>query len=230
MYKKTFTLIIILSFLAGFYCQAQMLKRPTQKAYISTDFDIFLLSTSILEKTGMDNKLTPVRFTAIPLLGFNVNYDFGNNIGLYTGLNIKNIGFIEKSKNPDSTIKRRVYTISVPLGLKIGKIKYGNYVVLGVGADFPFNYREKGFTDRGNKTKFNEWFSDRTPRIMPYAFIGAHLNPALTFKLQYYPSNFLNPDYKTLNASGAEVKPYATYNVSTILLTAGIDIPFSPRE
>lgn len=230
MCKKTFTLTIILSFFAGFYCQAQMPKRPTQKVYTSTDFDIFLLSTSVLEKTGMDSKLTPVRFTAIPFLGLNVNYDFSSRVGLYTGLNIKNIGFIEKSKNPDSTIKRRIYTIGVPLGLKIGKIKYGNYVILGVGADLPFNYREKGFTDRGNKTKFNEWFSDRTPRIMPYAFIGAHLNPVLTFKLQYYPSNFLNQDYKTVNTSGAEVKPYAAYKVSTILLTAGIDIPFSPRE
>jgi hypothetical protein len=230
MTKKTFTLIIILSFLANFYCQAQMPKRPTQKVYISTDFDIFLLSTSVLEKTGMDTKLTPVRFTAIPFLGFNVNYDFSNRVGLYTGLNIKNIGFIEKSKDPDSTVKRRVYTIGIPLGLKIGKIKYGNYVILGVGADFPFNYREKGFTDRGNKTKFNEWFSDRTVRIMPYAFLGVHLNPVLTFKLQYYPSNFLNQDYKTSNTSGGEIKPYVAYNVSTILLTAGIDIPYSPRD
>lgn len=230
MYKKTVTLTIFLSFLASFFCQAQMPKRPTQKVYLSTDFDIFLLSTSILEKTGMDTKLTPVRFTAIPFLGLNANFDFSNRVGLYTGVNIKNIGFIEKSTNPDSTVKRRVYTIGVPLGLKIGKIKYGNYVILGVGADFPFNYREKGFTDRRNKTKFNEWFSDRTARIMPYAFIGAHLNPVLTFKLQYYPSNFLNPDYKMQNASGAEVRPYAAYNVSTILLTAGIDIPYSPRE
>jgi hypothetical protein len=230
MYKKTFTFIIILSFLAGFYCQAQMPKRPTKKAYISTDFDIFLLSTSLLQKTGSDSKLTPIRFTAIPFLGLNVNYDFGNNVGLYTGLNIKNVGFIEKSKNPDSTVKRRAYTIGIPLGLKIGKIKYGNYVILGVGADFPFNYKEKGFTDRGNKTKFNEWFSDRTVRIMPYAFIGVHLNPALTFKLQYYPTNFLNSDYVENTISTQPVKPYEGYKVSTIMLTAGIDIPFSPKE
>jgi hypothetical protein len=230
MYKKTFTLIIILSFLTGFYGLAQMPKRPTKKAYISTDFDIFLLSTSSLQKTGSDGKLTPIRFTAIPFLGLNVNYDFGDNVGLYTGLNIKNIGFIEKSKNPDSTVKRRVYTIGVPLGLKIGKIKYGNYLILGVGADFPFNYKEKGFTDRGNKTKFNEWFSDRTVRIMPYAFIGVHLNPVLTFKLQYYPSNFMNPDYIAHTNITYPVRPYKDYNVSTILLTAGIDIPFSPRE
>jgi hypothetical protein len=99
-----------------------------------------------------------------------------------------------------------------------------------VGADFPFNYKEKGFTDRGNKTKFNEWFSDRTVRIMPYAFIGVHLNPALTFKLQYYPTNFLNSDYVENTISTQPVKPYEGYKVSTIMLTAGIDIPFSPKE
>lgn len=229
MNKKIFALLIVLSLGFSFSVQAQMPKRPSQKLYLSTDFDMFLLSSSILDKGG-SSKLTPVRFTAIPFLGININYDLGKNFGLYTGINIKNIGFIEKLHNPDSTVKRRAYTIGIPLGIKIGDVKYGNYVILGVGADFPFNYKEKGYTSRGDKTKFNEWFSDRTMRVMPYAFAGAHLMPLLTVKLQYYPSNFLNQSFTTANSQGQAIKPYQDYNVSTIMFTAGIDIPFSPKN
>jgi hypothetical protein len=229
MNKKFFTLLFVLLSGLHFCAPAQMPKRPTHKVYLSTDFDIFLLSSSILDKGG-SSKLTPVRFTAIPFLGININYDLGKNFGLYTGVNIKNTGFIEKLHNPDSTIKRRAYTIGLPLGIKIGDVKYGNYVVLGVGADFPFNYKEKGYIRRGDKIKFNEWFSDRAVRVMPYAFIGAHLMPVLTLKFQYYPTNFLNQNYTTTNSLGQTIKPYEDYNVSTIMFTAGIDIPFSPKN
>ncbi|RYG43789.1 MAG: hypothetical protein EOO01_20700 [Chitinophagaceae bacterium] len=229
MKKFTLLFLLTLSIVAG--AAAQMMpKRPAKKVYISTDFDLFLLSSSILEKPGMDRKLTVPRFTAKPFLGINFNYDFGSSVGIFTGVSIKNMGFIEKFDNPDSTVKRRVYTIGAPLGIKIGDVKYGGYVILGVGADFPFHYKEKGYIKRNNKTKTGEWFSDRTPHVMPYAFIGAHLVPILTVKLQYYPANFLNQDYVSTDASGNTVKPYAGYNVSTLMVTAGIDIPYSPRN
>ncbi len=229
MNKKIFTLLFVSALITVSQSYAQMPKRPTKKAYLSTDFDIFLLSTSIKERVG-SKKLTTPRFSAIPFLGLNVNFDVSKNVGLYTGFNIKNIGFIEKFSNPDSTVKRRVYTIGAPLGLKIGDIKYGSYLILGIGADFPFHYKEKGYTQRNNKTKFNEWFSDRTPRMMPYAFVGVHLMPVLTFKAQYYPRNFLNQDYKITDASGKQHRPYYDYYVPTIMLTAGIDIPFRPKD
>jgi hypothetical protein len=229
MKKKTFILIFISVLITVSQSYAQMLKRPTKKVYVSTDFDIFLLSSSIKEQAG-NKKLTTPRFSAIPFLGFNVNYDFAKNVGLYTGVNIKNIGFIEKFSNPDSTVKRRVYTIGAPIGIKIGGIKYGSYLILGIGADFPFHYKEKGYTKRNDKTKYSEWFSDRTPRVMMYAFVGAHLAPVLTFKAQYYPTNFLNQDYKQTDASGKQSRPYYGYYVPTIMLTVGIDIPFRPKD
>lgn len=230
MKKIFFTLLFLFSAATVHQSYGQMPKRPTKKVYISTDFDIFLLSSSLMDNATERNKITVPRFTAIPFLGFNVNFDFGKTAGLYTGLNIKNIGFIEKFSQPDSTVKRRVYTIGVPLGLKIGDIKYGSYLILGGGVDFPFHYKEKGYTSRGNKTKINEWFSDRTPRIMPYVFVGAHLAPALAFKLQYYPTNFMNTNYKVPAKGSLFAYPYSAYSVSTVLLTVGIDIPYSPKD
>jgi len=185
-----------------------------------------VLSTAWLNKHEV-SKMTIPRFTAFYRFGVNANYDFNKNFGLMAGVNIKNIGFIEK--NGEVTTKRRVYTAGIPLALKIGKVKQGHYFMLGGGVDFPFNFKEKSYVKRGDKDKFNEWFSDRTPAVMPYVFIGAHVHPCFAVKLQYYPSNFLNPDFSEAVGSGF-FKPYADYDVKLIMLTLGFDISYYPKD
>lgn len=209
--------------------QQQKMGTPTRRIYLSSGAEGYILSTTVKQQAGGKFELSTPRFTAFVNIGLNLNYDFSKNAGLYTGLHIKNIGFIEKRNNPDSTIKRRVYTFGVPLALKLGDVKYGSYFLIGGGLDFPFNFREKGFVRRGDKTKFNEWFSDRTPRVMPYVFVGVHLRPLLAFKLQYYPLNFMNQDYTYINANGLQT-PYAAYDVQLLMLTAGFDIPYRPKN
>jgi len=202
------------------------------KAYWTSNIDGFLLSTAIdsrnIKPANSASVSTP-RFTAFFHIGANVNYDLTKHVGIFTGFSIKNIGFIEKYNNPDSTAKRRVYTFGIPLGFKFGNLKYGSFLIAGGGVDFPFNYKEKGFIDRGNKTKFNEWFSSRTPAVMPYVFIGAHLRPIMAIKLQYYPANFMNPNY-TETVGNTTVKPYANYDVQLLMLTLGFDINYRPRS
>lgn len=199
---------------------------PTRKPYISTGMDGYILSTTLKQKAGEDMTFSTPRFTAFFHLGSNINYDFNKNVGVFIGANIKNIGFIEKPNGTDSTIKRRVYTFGIPVALKLGNVKHGSYLMLGGGVDFPFNYKEKGFVQRNDKAKFNEWFSSRTPAAMPYAFIGAHLRPAFAFKLTYYPSNFMNPNFET---SGGD-KPYSNYDVQLVTFTFGFDISYRPKS
>lgn len=194
---------------------------PVHKFYFSQSMDAAIFSTANVEKTGQSSKLSTLRFSYVLNIGVNANYDFNEHFGVMAGLNIKNIGFIEKIS--DSTIKRRVYTLGIPVGLKIGNLPKRNYFFLGGGFDVPFNYKEKGFIKRGSKTKMNEWFSDRTPAFMPYVFAGFSVHPGITFKFQYYPSNFLNQDYV---ASGG-VKPYAAYEkVNLMLLSIGADLHY----
>lgn len=215
---------------------AQMKSAPTKKPYFSTGIDGYILSTTLKQHSGQSTTLSTPRFTGFVNVGVNLNYDFNKNVGLFTGLNVKNIGFIEKYSTPDSTVKRRVYTFGIPLALKLGDVKYGSYFIVGGGIDFPFNYREKGFIKRGDKQKFNEWFSSRTPAGMPYVFIGAHLRPLLTVKLQYYPGNFMNPDFETVVPAGlpgvypGTFKPYKDYDVKLIMLTLGFDISYYPKK
>jgi len=210
--------------LSGNIASAQQMGNPPQKAYFSTGIDGYILSTTLKQRTGESLNLSTPRFTGFVNIGVHINYDFSRHSGIYTGLGIKNIGFIEKFNNPDYTIKHRVYTIGVPLGLKLGDVRYGSYLIVGGGLDLPFNYREKAFEKRSDKQKFNEWFSDRTPAVMPYVFVGVHLRPLLAFKLQYYPANFMNRDF-TVNG----IKPYQDYDVRLIMLTLGIDIPYRPK-
>lgn len=229
-FLKTISSLLILTCLTSF-CFAQKQGReavvPVHKVYFTTSADGNLLSSSLMSKSGSTYKMTTPRFTSFFNAGVNLNFDFGTHAGAFTGLNIKNIGFIEKQG--DLTIKRRDYTFGLPLGLKIGNLHTGNYILIGGGIDFPFNYREKSFVKRGDKKKFNEWFSDRVPAAMGYTFIGAHLKPGVLIKLQYYPGNFLNPAFQeTVNQ--LTILPYKGYNVHLMVLSFGFDVPFRPKE
>ncbi|RYE25358.1 MAG: hypothetical protein EOP51_04425 [Sphingobacteriales bacterium] len=204
---------------------------PTKKFYVGNSLDAGIFSTSILSRPAMNDKLTTLRFTYFINFGFDFNYDFSKHFGAFTGIGIKNIGFIEKFPALDSTVKRRVYTLGVPLGLKFGNLNKRTFGFIGGGADLALNYREKGFIRRGNKDKFNEWFSSRTELVMPYVFAGVSVKPGLTFKVQYYPQNFFNTDYTEIQGVNV-VKPYAGYNANLILVSLGMDIHYNkkPKE
>lgn len=230
MHIKTTLKLLPLVLFCGTYVQAQQMDRPAHKLYVSTGAEGFILSTTVQQKMGEATHLSTPRFTGLVNIGLNVNFDFTKRAGIYAGLSIKNIGFIEQFSNPDSTVKRRVYAFGIPMALKLGDVKYGSYLLVGGGVDFPFNYREKGFVKRGDKTKFNEWFSERTPRAMPYFFVGVHLRPAFTFKLQYYPFNFMNSGFSYIDPVQGFESPYRNYNVKLLMLTAGFDIPYAPKK
>ncbi len=197
---------------------------PVKKFYVGSSLDGAIFSVSTLTSPFSSQKTSTFRFSYFINLGVTFNYDFTKHVGLYTGVDLKNIGFIEK-KN-DSTIKRRTYNLGIPLGIKFGNVENHMYGFVGGGVDFPLNYREKGFVKRGHKEKLSEWFSDRTPATMPYIFAGVCIKPGVTIKLQYYLNNYMNPDY-TLKSS--TTKPYAGYDVHPILLSFGIQLHYSKK-
>lgn len=202
-----------------------------KKVYLSTGINGHILSSSLFKdgQTSNGYRFTTARFTSFLHLGTVANFDFNPYLGIFSGLNIKNIGFIERLSVVDSTVIHRAYTFGIPLGIKIGDLDFGNYAILGGGVDFPFNYKEKGFVKRGKKDKFNEWFGTRVPAVLPYLFVGAHLRPGVTLKVQYYPTNFLNEDFSEL-VDDMVVQPYKDYEVKLCLMTLGIDINYRPKR
>jgi len=184
-----------------------LLKAPTvRKFYVGSGLDAAIFSTATIhhdagtpEVNGIANTnintLGIIRFTYAVNLGVTFNFNFSPHVGMFTGLDIKNIGYIEQSNG--YTLKRRTYNVGVPLGFKFGNMADNKCkVFLGGGIEAPINYNEKFFHDRDNKKRINEWFSDRTPQLMPYAFLGASFNHGISTKVQYYPNNFLNQNFK----------------------------------
>lgn len=202
---------------------------PVDRFYVGTALDGAIFSSATIKETvagTTTNKLGTLRFSDVINFGFTFNYNFGRHVGMYTGIDLKNIGFIEKDKN-GAVVKRRTYNLGVPLGIKIGNMVTARpYLCLGGGIDAPFNYREKTFVIRDQKSKFSEWFSNRTPAIMPYVFVGAGIIRGATIKLQYYPTNFMNTGYT--DKSGNKI--YADYDVHLILVSLGFPLQVSKHH
>lgn len=189
-------------------------KLPVRRSYIGSGMD-----AAIFSMADVKNGNSVVRFSYILNWGFTFNLNITRYLGIYTGIDVKNLGFIEKDNGV--TTKRRTYNIGAPVGIKIGNMALKKpYFFAGAGVDVPINYKEKSFTVRNQKTKFNEWFSERTPQTMPYIFAGVALHRGGTIKLQYYPGNFMNPEFTT---NGTH--PYAGYDVQIKMLSLGVAVP-----
>lgn len=237
-FRRIFILALLqLAVLPASFAQNEEIVFTSKKFYFSNDFDGSIITTAFDKgrfplNGGIPTTVGTPRFTYFFNIGFNVNYDFNEHIGLFSGLGLKNIGFIEKITPLDSTIKRRVYALGVPLGIRVGNIKKKNYAFVGGGVDLPVNYREKGYVRRGNKDKFNEWFSDRTASYMPYGFAGVSFKPGFYVKVQYYPGNFMNPGFtETITVGGVSVPntPYARYDIELLMFSIGVDLRYSNK-
>lgn len=197
-----------------------------KKSYMTWGGDGPLLSFGNIKYAGEHVKNIP-RFTIFFNVGNNYNYDFDRHFGIFTGLNIKNIGLITKD-NDSVKLKRRVYTVGIPLGFKIGDLKHGTFFFAGGSYDLAFNYKEKKFLDGDKVDKFNEWFSDRTPLLMPSLFAGIRFNPGFGLKLQYYPNDFFNKDFKE-TVNGVATQPYKDVQSKMFFATISYDFGGVPH-
>ena len=170
-----------------------------------------------------------VRFTMFFHLGHYWHFDFSNNIGLISGLGIRNIGMITDERLPqnvadgnnpityqDYKIIRRQYTLGVPLMLKLGSFNKHFHIFGGGEIEWAFHFRQKYWTgsfDRsGDKTNAREWFSNRTPNFLPSVVAGIQLPGGMNVRFKYYLVDFLNNGY----AVPANSQPGSTFNVGDL--------------
>ncbi|MEZ5197966.1 MAG: hypothetical protein R2764_16740 [Bacteroidales bacterium] len=161
-----------------------------------------------------------MRFAPVLNLQGMYNIDLGKNFGFFTGLGLRNVGYIydnyktynDPNDPEDITYvkkKFRTYNLGVPVGLKLGKLDklfiYGGYEV-----EYAFNYKEKTF-EGGQKTKFVEWFTDRAEPFQHGFLVGIQLPYGSNIKFKYYLSSFHNQDYLDKNTGQ---KPYENLNTN----------------
>lgn len=121
--------------------------------------------------------------------------DFGKHFGLFTGISLRNTGFVYKL-DEHRRINERVITLGAPFGVKIGRMQRGFYVAFGGDMELALNYKQKLFVDGKKQSKFNEWFSPRTQLLNPSLFLGARFKGGESaLYLRYYPLNWYNEQY-----------------------------------
>jgi hypothetical protein len=202
-------LIITLSLLVLLvHSQAQ-----DQKVYSTTSVE-YLFSWSDASNNGQDLN-GPVRFA--PVFNFQnaVNKDFSEKAGLFLGLSLSNVGFIY-DENEFTRKKVRSYNLGIPVGIKIGDMN-GTYFYGGYAVEFPLNYKEKTFINE-EKTKFNTWFSERTP-IQQYVMAGIQFPYGINIKYRYYFTDFYKKGYT--DSSG---QPYANFSGNAMVISLGLTL------
>lgn len=189
---------------------------PLDRFYIGNGLDGLMFSFANVNYPGFEY-FPVMRFSPFLNAGLTFNYNLTRNIGAFTGIDVKNIGFVV---HDGYVLKYRTYNVGVPAGIKLGNmLPRKTYIFFGGGLDFPVNYREKRFVLRAAKEKTTEWFSNRTPHMTPYLFAGVSFYD-ITLKGQYYPLGFFNADYTDEKG----VKRYASYDVHIYYLSLGCNL------
>ncbi len=184
------------------------LETSAQKIYHSSGGEI-ILSGADVTYSGM-NVNTNLRFTMFFHTQHLINLDLTNNIGLYTGIGIRNIGLIKEDLyqnigflhidnthadyNKNVKIKRRSYSLGFPVALKLGSFSKHFFLFAGGEYEWMFHYKQKLYID-DEKFKFKEWASDRVNPWIPSLFGGIQFPQGIRLKFKYYMDDFLNPDF-----------------------------------
>ncbi len=191
-----FSMLIIVSVRAG-----------AQRIYHTSGAE-FILSGSSVDLAGSSVN-SNLRFTAFFHTQQLLNLDLSNNIGLFAGAAIRNIGlisedvyqkmgFVADESHPDwdknVKMKRRSYSLGFPLALKLGSFKKHFFLYAGGEYEWMFHYKQKFFLD-GEKRKLKGWTNERVNSWIPSLFAGIQFPQGLNLKFKYYMDDFINPGF-----------------------------------
>jgi hypothetical protein len=138
------------------------------------------------------------------------HFNLSNSFGVFTGLEIKNTGFIIE-QGGDTVTKHRTYNLGIPVFLKLGNLADGIYIFAGAGYDYQFDYKEKIFVG-DSRTKRKP--SNAVNQFVPYLSGGfAYQNYfiSVTYQLDdYFKEGYA---FESLNGSKS-----AAYTKSQLLM------------
>lgn len=146
-----------------------------------------------------------------------VHWDAGAHVGFFSGLGIRNLGFIYDVPRSNERYKYRTYTLGLPLGIKLGRM-HKVLVFAGYELELPFNYKEKRYANEKKEDKFNVWFSDRTQPFFQSVMLGVQAPLGFNVTVKYTLTNFHNTDYREV-VDGVERFPYAGLNANLVCLS-----------
>jgi hypothetical protein len=176
------------------------------KPYVTSGGEM-IFSFANIQKNGVTESST-MRWAPVINAQCMLNKDMSENFGLFTGLALRNVGYIYDNYDLDEelgTVKKkfRSYNVGVPVGIKVGNLDkmffYGGYEV-----ELPVLYKEKTF-DGGDKIdKITGWFSNRQELFQHGFLVGIQFPYGANLKFKYYLSEFHNQNF----TDGSGNKPY----------------------
>jgi len=178
-----------------------------QKVYTMSGGEI-IFSSSIIEQNESDVN-SNLRFTLFFHFGEFIHLDLGNNVGFFSGIGLRNVGFITEEN--DVKIKYRSYNLGVPFAFKAGSFRKNLYVFGGAEYEWMFHFKQKVFVDE-EKTKYTAWFSNRTNDFIPSLFGGIQFPKGFQLKFKYYLRDFLNHQYD----GGGLYTNYTSFNKTQV--------------
>jgi len=203
---KTFICLAIFSiaFTAQGFSQSTTSK---SKAYVTSGGEL-IFSLASVEQNG-SSESSVVRFSPTVNLQAMLNKDMSKNFGLFTGLALRNVGYITRdyvdpSNNLSYKKKFRTYNLGIPVGFKVGNLDK-TFFYAGYEVELAFVYKEKTYEDGDKTDKITGWFSDRNELFQHGFLAGIQFPYGANLKFKYYLSEFHNRDY----TNSAGIKPYA---------------------
>ena len=161
MKKNTFYSMVACILLVTSFTNLKAQEQSNKKLYSSTSLElIFSFADVSADSVSVSNVM---RFSPVFNFQWLINYDISKNFGVFSGLDIRNLGFIRENLtlDPNLKFKHRVYTLGLPLGLKVGNINDGVFVYFGGQIEWTMNYKEKRFENNDKVDSFVEWNSKR---------------------------------------------------------------------
>lgn len=180
------------------------------KGYWSSGGEMLFSFANITDNGVSEN--STLRWAPVINLQGTYNYDLNQNLGIFTGLAMRNVGYIYNNYQERTAVegemgnwykkKFRSYNIGLPIGIKFGKMDnlffYGGYEI-----ELPVVYKEKTF-DQGDKiNKITGWFSNRMEMFQHGFVAGVQFPYGFNIRFKYYMSEFHNQNFVSNG-----VKPY----------------------
>jgi len=198
---KQYLLLFILCFLFAFSGSGQ------KKAYFSSGGEMIFSFANVDDKGNKFGSL--MRWAPVFNIQTMYNADMNERFGLFTGLAIRNVGYIyDHYKAPGQATeykkKFRSYNLALPVGIKIGDLSK-TFFYAGYEIELPIVYKEKTFDDGDKIDKITGWFSNRQELFQHGFLAGIQFPHTVSLKFKYYVSEFHNQAY----VDGLGNKPYA---------------------
>ncbi|MBL7928684.1 MAG: hypothetical protein JNL47_04285 [Bacteroidia bacterium] len=214
---------LILIIPASLFALSASAQEKNKKNYILSASELIFSSGEV---TDGDMKIDPVvRFSGFFHFQTQAHYDFNKFAGVYTGIGMRNVGFINKL-NDSVRIKQRSYSLGIPFAVKLGDMNERVWVAAGAEAELMFAYKQKVFYG-GQKFKNHKWFSDKVNLFNPSVFAEVKFKRGGYIRAKYYLKDFLQKDKQDIRLFGV---PYEFSPEESKLFYLSIGSAIEPKK